>query len=309
MNAPTEETTKSGKHYKLGLILGVNSPFYTAIALGAEAEVSARNASLLVEAPTEFNATLQISLVETYIAMGLDALLIAPCDNQALIAPLQRAEDAGIKVITIDSFIGDGNYAQGPVRFPLCYIGSDNLQGGKIAGEALIKTIGGSGTVYIQSTRPGLSATDQREEGFKSAIAMAAGNITLAGVNYDGGSIATAAEQTEAMLQRVPSLSGIFSTGDYSTRGVLQVITSAHKSGQIKIARFDLSEQTTNDIRNGIVDLAIVQKPGDMGKVAVDYALKALSGNTDDLPKHITTDLVVLDRNNVDIPDIQAVLY
>src|SRR5919205_873566 len=66
--------------------------------------------------------------------------------------------------------IVDGDYENGPVTFPLSYIGSDNVQGGQIACEALIAASGGSGTFYIQNVKPGISTTDQREQGCKQAI-------------------------------------------------------------------------------------------------------------------------------------------
>ncbi|TMF05592.1 MAG: substrate-binding domain-containing protein [Chloroflexi bacterium] len=68
--------------------------------------------------------------MDALIARKIDALLIAATDKQAMIEPLQRANDAGIPVISVDTFIGDGDYANGPVTFPLSYIRSDNVQGG-----------------------------------------------------------------------------------------------------------------------------------------------------------------------------------
>ena len=81
------------------------------------------------------------------IAKGVDALLIAATDYQAMIEPMKRANDAGIKVISVDTFIGDsaGDYTKGAVTFPLSYVGSDNVLGGKIACDAIIKAMGGTG--------------------------------------------------------------------------------------------------------------------------------------------------------------------
>ena len=106
--------------------------------------------------------------MDAMIAKKVDALLIAATDKQALIEPMKRANDAGIKVISVDTFIGDGDYAKGPVTFPLSYVGSDNVLGGQIACDALIKAIGGKGKIYIQNVNPGISTTDQREEGCKN---------------------------------------------------------------------------------------------------------------------------------------------
>jgi ribose transport system substrate-binding protein len=82
-------------------------------------------------------------------------------------APLQAAVDAGIKVITVDTFLGDGDYENGAVTFPISYIGSDNVEGGRISARGLAKAIGGKGTVYINSTNPNVSSVEGREQGFK----------------------------------------------------------------------------------------------------------------------------------------------
>src|SRR6266568_4409010 len=151
----TSLTTGSAqKKAILALIEGVqNDAFYITMQKGAQAKADALGATLLAAAPARFDASLQIPLVNAMIARKVDALIIAACDKVALIEPLKRAYDAGIKVISVDTFIGDGNYTDGPVTFPLSYIGSDNVEGGKIAGIALIKAIGGKGKIYIQNVR------------------------------------------------------------------------------------------------------------------------------------------------------------
>ena len=112
-------------------------------------------------------------MLQAVIARKPDAILIAPTDKQQLIAPLQQAIDAGIPVITVDTFIDDGKYQNGtgPGDFPLSYIATDNVLGGFLAGLALAKQVDEKGKVYVSNVKPGISTTDQREEGFKAAMA------------------------------------------------------------------------------------------------------------------------------------------
>jgi ribose transport system substrate-binding protein len=96
------------------------------------------------------------------VARGdLDAIFLAPVDKEGMIAPLQKAADAGLPIITVDTFVGDGDYVNGPVTFPLSFIASDNEEGGRIACRALIEAIGGKGKIYIQNVKPGISSTDR----------------------------------------------------------------------------------------------------------------------------------------------------
>ncbi|GER82864.1 MAG: substrate-binding domain-containing protein [Thermogemmatispora sp.] len=299
-----------GSSYTLALIVGVKGdPFYITMQKGAEAKARELGVTLLVDGPSQWSATLQTPIVNAYVARKVDAIIIAPCDKQAMIAPLQQASNAGIKVITVDTYIGDGDYVHGPVTFPLSYIGSDNVQGGKIAGEALIKAIGGHGKVYIQNTVPGTSTTDQREQGCKEAIDATHGAVTLVGVDFNGDSAAKAAEQTTAILQRVPDLAGIFGTNIYGSEGAAQAVKNAHKQGQVKIANFDAPEQAIVDLKNNVVDIVIAQKPADMGSIGVQYAVDALKGNMGAIQKRVPTGYVIITRDNVDTPEAQAAIY
>ena len=216
------------KQYTLALVQGLkDDPFYVTIQKGAQAMADKLGATLVVDGPTQFDAALQTPIVEALIVKRVDAIIIAACDKQAMIAPLQRANYAGIKIISVDTYIGDGDYVNGPVKFPLSYISSDNIQGGHIAGEALIKAMGNNGSIYIQNTKPGVSTTDQRELGCKEAITATNGAVTLVGVDYNNDNSTNAAQQTAAVLQRYKNLAGIFGTNLFGAEGAAQAIKIA----------------------------------------------------------------------------------
>jgi ribose transport system substrate-binding protein len=251
----------------------------------------------------------QTPIVDAMIARKVDALVIAATDKQAMIEPLQRANDAGIPVISVDTFIGDGDYANGPVTFPLSYIGSDNTQGGMISCQALIDAAGGTGKFYIQNVKPGISTTDQREEGCREAIQATGGQATLVGVDYNNDSPAISAQQTSALLQRTPDLTGVFGANLFSAEGAAQAVKNANLSGTVKIANFDAPVQAISDLKAGTVDLVIAQKPADMGTTGVDYAMQAIGGDTSQIQKRVPTGYVVITRDNVDSDEAKAAVY
>ncbi len=309
-SSTSSTTTSAQKKAVLALVKGLqDDAFYTTMQKGAQAKANELNATLLVAGPTRFDARLQIPLVNAMIAKKVDAIMIAACDKVALIEPLKRAYDAGIKVISVDTFIGDGNYTDGPVTFPLSYIGSDNVEGGKIAGIALIKAIGGKGKIYIQNVRTSISTNEQREQGCREAIQATNGAVTLIGVEYDNDSSAIAMQQTTAVLQRVSDLAGVFGTNTFSAEGAAQAIKNANKQGIIQVASFDAPEEAIVDLRNGVIDLVIAQKPADIGRTAVDYAVKALNGETSSLHKRVITGYVIIDNTNVNTPEAQDAIY
>src|SRR5436305_4580077 len=308
----TSTPGSSATNYTFVLIQGVKGdPFYVTMQKGAQDMANKLGVKLLVDGPAQFSATLQAPIVDAYIAKKVDVMIIAACDKQAMIAPLQRANDAGIKVISVDTFIGNGDYTSGPVTFPLSYIGSDNVQGGMIAGQALIKSIGNKGGIYIENVTPGISTTDQRQQGCEQAIKATNGAVTLVGSNYDNDSAATASQQVSALLSssKGTKVNGIFGTNLFTAEGSAQAVKNANKQGQIKIANFDAPQQAIVDLNNGVVDLVIAQEPSDMGSTAVQYGVYALTGKTSKILKRVPTGYVVIDKTNVNDPASQADIY
>ncbi len=303
-------TSQNKKHYVIALVLGVQKEsFYITMQKGAQAKANELGVSLVTAAPAQFDPTLQTVIVEAMIARRVDAILIAACDKDAMIEPLKHAYDAGIKIISLDTYIGNGDYTHGPVTFPLSYIGSDNVEGGRIAGTALIKAIGGQGKVYIQNVKPGLSTVIQREQGFRSAVAATKGAVTVVKVDYNNDSSTLATEQTATVLHRIKDLSGIFGVNMPSALGAAQAIKNINQEGIIQVVAMDAPDYAVVDLRNGVVDIAIAQLPAEMGRIGVEYAVKALSGETNNLNKRVITGYFTIDKNNVDTPEAQAAIY
>ena len=157
----------------IALIPGLTTDaFYITMRKGAEMAAKAVGCELIFQGAPDFNPVTQVPVLQAVIARKPGAILIAPTDKQQLIAPLQQAFDAGIPVITVDTFIDDGKYqdGNGTGDYPLSYIATDNVLGGFLGGVALAKSIGERGKVYVSNVKPGISTTDQREEGFKLAM-------------------------------------------------------------------------------------------------------------------------------------------
>ena len=157
---------------KIGFLPGVVDPFYQVMQLGVEKAAKDLGIDVVTQIPPTWGVAAQTPLLDSMVARGdLNYLIIAPTDKDQMVGPLQAAVDHGIKVITVDTFLGDGDYVKGPVKFPLSYIGSDNVEGGRIAARGLAKAIGGKGTVYINSTNPNVSSVEGRAQGFKEVMA------------------------------------------------------------------------------------------------------------------------------------------
>ncbi len=293
---------------KIGFLPGVVDPFYQVMEIGVNAAVADFGLEVVTQYPDDWNVTLQVPLLEAYIARGdLDYIVIAPVHKEQMVAPLEAALEAGIKIITVDTFVGDGDYVNGPVTFPLSYIGSDNVQGGRIAGEALVERLGGEGQVYIQNTNPGVSTTEQRSQGFKEAIAAHPG-MELIGEDFNLDDANTSTQQTSAVLQREPELMGIFGVNVFSAMGAGTAVMNAGLGGVVDVIAFDATQFAIEQLREGVVSLVIAQKPFDMGYMAVEFAMADWRGVTS-LPKRVPTGYAVITIDNVDDPEVARFIY
>src|SRR5262252_1963894 len=205
----------------IALIPGLTTDaFYITMRKGAQAAADALGVELQWQGAPDFNPVQQVPVLDAVIGRHPDAILIAPTDKTQLVAPLKKAADAGIPVITVDTFIGNGQYqtGAGDADFPLAYIASDNLLGGEIAARALAKAIGEKGKVYVSNVKPGISTTDQREEGFKLEIKKYA-NIQVLETQFNDDDANKAASQLQSVLARNPDLAGVFGANLFSAMG------------------------------------------------------------------------------------------
>ena len=294
--------------YTIAFVPGVNpDPFYITMSVGVNQAASDMGVEIIQQDPEQFNVQYSVPIVEALIARGdIDALITAPNDKEQSIPVLQKANDAGIPVITVDTFVGDGDYAAGPVTFPLSYIGSDNVQGGYIACSALADQLGEGAKIYIQNVRPGISTTDQREEGCKNAAADR--GLEVVRVDYNENDANNAQAQTTAVLQTNPDITGMFATNTFGALGAGAAIQNAGLQDAVKVALFDASEENIGYLREGTVSLVIAQKPADMGYMGVIMAIANVRGYTS-IPKLVPTGYFVFTKDNVDDPASAKFVY
>jgi len=298
------------KDEKIVLIPGLTTDaFYITMNKGAQAAAEALGIEVDFQGAEDFNPTLQIPILEAVIARQPDAILIAPTDTVQLIDPLSRAVDAGIAVVTVDTFIDDGMYQNGAGDgdFPMSYIASDNVAGGRMAAAAMGDAMGGTGSVYVSNVRPGISTTDQREEGFKLEMAERFPDIKVLDTQYNENDASTAASQLQAVLAREPNLGGVFGANLFSALGAANGVESADKLGDITVIAFDAPQSIVDQLKSGLVDMAIAQHPAEIGYFGVMSAYAHLTGQS--IPPLVGTGFTVITKDNVDDPDVAKFIY
>jgi ribose transport system substrate-binding protein len=298
------------KTVTMAFMPGIADPFYFTMERGIKQKAQELGVKLIVgEYPKSWGPEAQVPILEAMMAQGgIDMLLIAPTAVDALIAPLKKIYDKGIEIITVDTFLGDGDYSKpSNYSFPLAYIGSDNEQGGKQMAEHLAKLVGEKGKVYVCSTNPDTSSVVGRVNGFKKGVAEFP-NMKLVGVDYCMDVQQKAQELTLAALQKNPDIVGIFGVNVFSAQGSAQAVVNAGLTGAVKICSWDATETLIQALKYGKVDLVLAQKPAEIGSLAVDWGYKYLTAKTP-VPKKVIPGFEFFTRENLNNPDMQQYIY
>jgi len=278
------------KNYKMTLIAGVKGDeFYITMNCGAQAKAKELGVTLNFQGPDQFDASLQTPIVNAVAAKKPDAVLVAPTDTKAMYAPIKALSDNGTKVALVDTTLEQADFA-------VSQIASDNEGGGKAAANTLAKLIGGKGKVFVVNVKPGISTTDLRAKGFQEG-AKAAG-LTYVGQQYDNDDAAKAAAVTKAELAKDPDLKGIFATNLFSAEGAATALREAGKLGKVKIVGFDAGPKQVEDLKQGLVQALIAQKPAEIGADGVQQAYNALTDKATE--KKIGTGFVSVTKDNLD---------
>ena len=295
--------------YTIALIPGLTTDaFYITMRKGAEAAAKDLGVTLVFQGAPDFNPVTQVPVLNAIIGRKPSAILIAPTDKTQLIQPLKQAVDAGIPVLTVDTFIGDGHYqtGSGDADFPISYIASDNILGGQIAARALAKAIGDKGKVYVSNVKPGISTTDQREQGFKDEMKKHP-NITVLETQFNDDDANKAASQFQSVFARNSDLAGVFGANLFSAMGAANGAKQSGKSGKVKVVAFDAPTSIVGEIKSGNVDIAIAQHPAEIGYFGVVAAFAHLTGQS--VPTLIGTGFTVIDKDNIDDPNVKRFIY
>jgi ribose transport system substrate-binding protein len=282
-------SSSGSKNYNVTLVAGVKGDeFYITMNCGAQAEAKKLGVTLDFQGPDQFDATLQTPIVNALAAKKPDAILIAPTDSKAMYVPIKQVADAGSKVVLVDTTLEQPDMA-------VSQIASDNEGGGREAAKALAQLIGGKGKVFVVNVKPGISTTDARGKGFKEEAAKL--GLEFVGEDFNQDQPDKAAAIVKAQLAKNPDLKGIFATNLFAAEGSAAGLRESGNK-DVKIVSFDAGPKQVQDLKDGLLQALVAQKPADIGAQGVQQAVAALKGEPTK-PK-IGTGSTILTKDNLD---------
>ncbi len=254
-----------------------NNPFFIDMQKGAEEAARQLGVELTVQAPErEIDVEKQMQIVENLIETGVGALCIAPASSKGILPALAKANAAGIPIVVVDDEVDREAAAEAGVHTE-SYVGSDNVEGGRLAGRYLVDASGGRANVAVLEGIPGHETGDSRLRGFRETVRAAPGVRIVASqtANWErdqGYSV------FQNMLQAHPEIDSVFACNDMMALGAAEAIAAAGRSGRIRVIGFDAVEDARKAIAEGALAASIAQFPSEMGRLAVETAVKLIRG-------------------------------
>jgi ribose transport system substrate-binding protein len=271
-----DQIKKPSKPYKLVLIVKTrNNPFFKPMIEEFEKECAALGVQGEVQAPAqEVDKEVQFSYVQTIAAKGADAILIAPADSRGIVPALKAAQDKGIVIVNLDNRVDkEATTAQGLTLGG--YVGADNEAGGRLAGEAMVKALGGTGKVAIIEGIRGVDNAEARRRGFESAVNGKLTVVTKASADWD---MNTANGKVQSILAAHPDITGIFCANDMMALGAVKAVEQAGKQGKVTVIGYDNIPDVQEPLKSGKMAATIEQHPDYMGRYGVKMAVGLLAG-------------------------------
>ncbi len=284
------EDTKPKSRGTIGVsVLTMSNPFFKVIADSITEE--AQKSGFDVEVVSgEYDVAKQQTQVKDFIVKGVAAIVLCPCDSKAIGPVIQEANAAGVPVFTTDIA------CQAPNAKVICHVATDNYQGGKLAGQAMVDLLGeGGGEVAILDLAT-VESCIMRVKGFREVIdahnkGREKGKIEVVTTLPCGGLKDLGYKAAEDAIQAHPNLAAFFSINDPAALGARAAIEKAGKVDQIRIIGFDGQPEAKVAIKEGKIYASPIQFPRRMGTETVQAIVSHLKGEELPAEKLIPTEL------------------
>jgi ribose transport system substrate-binding protein len=277
-----KEESKSTKTIGVTLLTRAHV-FYKDLEEGLKTE-AAKNGYELIVTAGDFDLGKQSNQIEDFITRKVDAIIVCPVDSRGVGPAIKKANDAKIPVFTADIASQEGEIVS--------HIASDNVAGGKLAGEYLAKVLNGKGKVAIIG-QPTVTSVLDRTQGFKDAISKYPDIKIVADLNAEG--VRDKAMQiTSDVLQAHPDLDGIFGINDDSALGALDAVMQ-YKRLNVKIVGYDATPPARDAIlKDTPLKADVIQNPKKIGETTIQKIKEFFSEAQ--VPKIVPVEVGIVDK-------------
>lgn len=251
----------------IGLVIPtMTNEFFVDLKDGAESYAAEKGINLIALDSGD-DSVKEASNVEDLITKGVELVLFIPVDSDAAVSSVESLNAADIPVITMDRSASGGEV--------VAHIASDNVAGGKLAGDYIVELLGGKGNVVELEGKVGTSAARDRSEGFNQAIEGTEIEVVAKQTaNFDKAEGLTVMEN---ILEAHPEVQAVFAANDEMALGAMEACAAAGKT-DVYIVGFDASADAVKAVEDGTMAATVAQLPNLIAQYGIDTALQVLAG-------------------------------
>lgn len=277
----------SGGKTKVGMSLStLNNPFFVQMKDGAQAEAKKAGIDLTVT-DAQNDASQQANQLQNFTSSGVSSIIVNPVDSDAVGPGVRSANKADIPVIAADRGVNKADAAT--------LVASDNVAGGKLAADALADKLGGKGSIVILQGTAGTSASRERGAGFTEGL-KAYPDIKVVAEQPADFDRTKGLDVMTNLVQSHPGITGVFAENDEMALGAVKALGS--KAGKsVSVVGFDGTPDGLKAVEAGTLYASVAQQPSELGRIAVQNAVKAAKGDT--VEKTVKVPVKVVTRENV----------
>lgn len=288
---PTGTPTPAGKAPGLHLGCAIptfSHPFFVAMKKGLEEEARAAGHEITI-VDGQDDAQKQLTAIDNFVVQKVDAIILCPTETETLTPGVEKANSAGIPVITVNRTVSGGEV--------VTYVGADDTDGGRLQGKALIQELPVGGKVALLQGILGSSPQRNREAGLEEALKAAPGIQIVDRIPYDFQRT-KAVSKVETLLTKYPkgSLAAIVAQSDDGALAAGDICGQKGRT-EIRIIGFNGESDAFEYIKAGKMTATVLQDAETQGREAVKATLTHLKGGTVQNPQ--ITPLFLITRENL----------
>lgn len=270
------------KAAKIGMVISTqDNPFFVTLKEGAEKKAKELGDELIV-LDSQNDPSKELSNTEDLIVKGVDVLLINPTDSDAVVSSVKAANRSKIPVVTLDRGANGGKVE--------VHIASDNVAGGKMAGNYILKHVKEGANVVELEGIPGTTAARDRGEGFNEVVKGKVNIVARQSADFDR---TKGLNVMENILQNNPNVEAVFAHNDEMALGAIKALEANNKK-DVVVVGFDATEDAVKAVKEGKMSATIAQKPEKIGEKGVEAADKIV--RKEKVEKYIPVELVVVEN-------------
>jgi ribose transport system substrate-binding protein len=290
-NQPAPSPAPTGDKISVAFVTNNSSDFWAIAEAGTRKAEEELGCEVIFKRPATGSAQEQQQIMEDLIVKGVSGIAVSPNDPQNWTDTLNGFAKQ-VNLITQDSDAPESNR--------LCYLGTNNYDAGKAAGELIKKVLPDGGKIMLFVGRIDAQNAQDRRKGIEDTLAGT--NISIIDTRTDETDRAKAIANVQDTLVSYPDVACLVGLWSYNGPAILNGVRDSGKLGQVKIIAFDEEEETLRGIAEGHIEGTIVQQPFEFGYQSVQLLVKLAKGDKSEIPadKQIFIPVRTITKNEVD---------